>query len=265
LNQTTGKWGPNLQCYKDRLHGFPDRVANLYFNYALVLRAVIKLGPYLKDYTFCSGDPAQDRITKQKVQALTSKAGEAPQIFDESLMFVNGEGPSLKEDFRNRFRNVSRIMDCVGCDKCRLWGKLQTAGYGAALKVLFEFDNNSEDIPMLKRTELVALFNTLARISSSLEGIKKFRTMAEEEQTTLENNPNVKSGFPDRVTKPHHVIPGKAYEDEDEFAEHEREALRRQAIPANATVSEIFWTELNLVWRATRYVVKGWFTFPRKA
>jgi hypothetical protein len=267
LNQTTGKWGPNLQCYKDRLHGFPDRVANLYFNYALVLRAVIKLGPYLKDYTFCSGDPAQDLITKQKVQALTSRAGEAPQIFDESLMFVNGEGPSLKEDFRNRFRNISRIMDCVGCDKCRLWGKLQTAGYGAALKVLFEFDNNSEDIPMLKRTELVALFNTLARISSSLEAIKKFRTMVEEEQTTLEKKPSVKSGLPDRVAKPHHVISGKAFSEssEDEFAEHEREALRRQAIPANATVSEIFWAELDLVWRATKYVVKGWFAFPKKA
>lgn len=23
------------------------------------------------------------------------------------------------------FRNISQIMDCVGCDKCRLWGKLQ--------------------------------------------------------------------------------------------------------------------------------------------
>jgi ERO1-like protein beta len=114
LNQTTGDWGPNLQCYKDRLHRFADRVSNLYFNYALVLRAVTKLGPYLKDYTFCSGDPVQDRNTKAKVQALTSMARTVPQIFDESLMFVNGEGPSLKEDFRNRFRNVSRIMDCVG-------------------------------------------------------------------------------------------------------------------------------------------------------
>lgn len=28
-------------------------------------------------------------------------------------------------------------MDCVGCDKCRLWGKLQTQGLGTALKILF--------------------------------------------------------------------------------------------------------------------------------
>ena len=32
-----------------------------------------------------------------------------------------------QEDFKLHFRNISRIMDCVGCDKCRLWGKLQVS------------------------------------------------------------------------------------------------------------------------------------------
>jgi len=266
LNQTTGEWGPNLQCYKDRLHGFPDRVSNLYFNYALVLRAVTKLGPYLKDYTFCSGDSMQDRLTKQKVQTLTSKAGTVPQIFDESLMFVNGEGPSLKEDFRNRFRNVSRIMDCVGCDKCRLWGKLQTAGYGAALKVLFEFDNNSEDISMLKRTELVALFNTLARISSSLEAINSFRIMVGAEETEAESE-GYHHIMPARVTKPHNVVVDKPFVNpvEEDYVDHEREeALRRNRLPPNATLSDEFYAEVDLIWRASKYVVRGWVTFPVK-
>jgi hypothetical protein len=254
LNQTTGEWGPNVQCYKDRLHGYPDRVSNLYFNYALVLRAVTKLGPYLKDYTFCSGDPVQDSITKAKVQALTSQAGTVPPIFDESIMFVNGEGPSLKEDFRNRFRNVSRIMDCVGCDKCRLWGKVQTAGYGAALKVLFEFDNNEVDVPMLKRTELVALFNTLARISDSLTAIHKFRTIVESEETEEESVGH------------HHVIPGKSHSDavsDDEFTEFEEEERRRQQQYTDQTPADMFWSEMSLVWKAVKYIVKSWFTFPK--
>ena len=262
LNQTNGEWGPNLQCYKERLHGHADRVSNLYFNYALVLRAVTKLGPSLEDYTFCSGDPTQDRITKSKVQALISQAGTVPQIFDESLMFTNGEGPYLKEDFRNRFRNVSRIMDCVGCDKCRLWGKLQTAGYGAALKVLFEFDNNAVDIPMLKRTELVALFNTLARISESLAAINDFRGMIEEEETEEESIGHFHR-IPGRVTKPHHVV---TYDPmEDDFAEFEKEEIRmkRQA-QDNLTFGDQFTAELNLVWKAMKYVIRGWIMFPVK-
>jgi len=223
LNQTTGKWTPNVACYKARLHGFPDRISNLYFNYALVTRAVAKLGPYLsrhEDYTFCTGDRDQDVATRAKVLEVTGKAASVPQIFDESLMFKNGEGPSLKEDFRNRFRNVSRLMDCVGCDKCRLWGKLQTAGYGTALKVLFEFDNNDDpQVPILKRTELVALFNTYARLSSSMNAIQQFREMVEMEQSAaglkdaLEADKKEKAkeetktwtGIPDRAKKPHYV------------------------------------------------------------
>lgn len=30
-------------------------------------------------------------------------------------------------------------MDCVGCDRCRLWGKLQAAGYGTALKIVLSW------------------------------------------------------------------------------------------------------------------------------
>lgn len=42
-------------------------------------------------------------------------------------MFNGTEAYKLKSDFREKFRNISRIMDCVGCEKCRLWGKLQVS------------------------------------------------------------------------------------------------------------------------------------------
>ena len=42
----------------------------------------------------------------------------------------------LRESLRRKFHNISRIMDCVGCEKCRLWGKLQFLGLGTAMKVL---------------------------------------------------------------------------------------------------------------------------------
>lgn len=214
MNQTTGQWQPNLDCYMNRLHQFPERISNLYFNYALLTRAVAKLGPHLQEeYTFCTGDRDQDAATKAKVQAVTQSAASVPEIFDESLMFKNGEGPSLKEDFKNRFRNVSRLMDCVGCDKCRLWGKLQTAGYGTALKVLFEFDNDSKDIPVLKRTELVALFNTYARLSTSMDAIQKFRAMVAEKEheedhlrTVGGDSKGKLNPIPDRAKKPRHVV-----------------------------------------------------------
>ena len=40
-----------------------------------------------------------------------------------------------QEEMRGYFRNISAVMDCVGCEKCRLWGKLQVLGLATALKV----------------------------------------------------------------------------------------------------------------------------------
>ncbi|KND87334.1 Endoplasmic reticulum oxidoreductin-1 [Tolypocladium ophioglossoides CBS 100239] len=261
LNQTTGEWQPNLSCYMNRLHGFPDRISNLYFNYALVTRAVAKLGPHLRgpQYTFCTGDPSEDDATRAKVLEVTQRAASVPQIFDESLMFVNGEGPSLKEDFRNRFRNVSRLMDCVGCDKCRLWGKIQTNGYGAALKVLFEFDNNSQEIPVLKRTELVSLFNAYARLSESLRAIGKFRDMAKaQEGVGSEDAPSQK---PDHVSTPQDEEP---LDDEEEMDEALREFIElRMRGPRSNSLYDRTAHEIDRFRAAVKIVINGWLRAPK--
>lgn len=46
-------------------------------------------------------------------------------------------GSPLEDAWRDKYRNISRILDCVGCEKCRLWGKLQFLGLGTAMKIMF--------------------------------------------------------------------------------------------------------------------------------
>jgi len=82
----------------------------------------------------------------------------------------------LKTEFKQHFRNVSRIMDCVGCDKCRLWGKMQITGLGTALKLLFSDKEDGEEV-LLSRSEAVAFVNTLHRLSESLGAVEKFREL----------------------------------------------------------------------------------------
>ena len=263
LNQTTGTWGPNLQCYHDRLATHPERVSNLYFDYAILLRAVTKLRTYLKNYTFCSGDPSENRDTKNKILKLANTAAAYPQIFDENTMFQDPDvSGDLKEDFRNRFRNVSRLMDCVGCDKCRLWGKLQTVGYGTALKVLFEYDElkNGEN-PPLRRTELVALVNTLDRVSSSLTALNKMRDLVTE--TAVSSLPEPSEQKPSAKLKDHPEAKGAIKPDfssSDLFDDDEEEPI----IHPEQTVWEIFRDEWNLVWRTYIYVLKSWVSIPPK-
>ena len=271
LNQTTGTWGPNLQCYEERLASHPDRISNLYFNYALVLRAVAKLRTYLKNYTFCSGDPRQDVDTKQKVLQLADRAASGGPIFDESLMFQDPSVGDLKEDFRNRFRNVSRLMDCVGCDKCRLWGKLQTVGYGTALKVLFEYDENKNgENPPLRRTELVALVNTLDRISNSLTALEGFRNMVAAKQTVGESGSRT-GGDDDKegAVKPNDdQAPGGPAavtygNEEDDDDDDDDEAPYNVTYP-HANVMANIMDECYLVWRTFRHVLRSWMALPEK-
>jgi len=179
LNQSTGQWGPNVEAFKSRVWDCPQWIENLYFNYVIVLRAVTKLSSYLDSYSYCSGDPTQDFLTQRKVHSLIAAAQIAAPSFDESRMFDPNDPTisGLKVEFRERFRNVSRIMDCVGCDKCRLWGKLQTSGYGTALKVLFEYDPENVDHFHLRRTEVVSLIVTLQRLSHSIWAVEQFREM----------------------------------------------------------------------------------------
>ena len=264
LNQTTGKWGPNLQCYKDRLHEHPERISNLYFNYAFLLRAVGKLRDYVQDYTFCTGDPVQDKQTKDMIRNLAGAIPSGPQIFDESVMFQDPteDGISLKEDFRNRFRNVSRIMDCVGCDKCRLWGKVQTNGFGTALKVLFEFGNGheGEEKPLLRRTELVALINTLDKVSTALKALESFRDMIAAELDG--KDPATSLEIAQQTAALQSPPESSNFDDLEELDDFEDSDTDQQAHVQ--TINEIFWEELDLVWRTYKYVLWSWAQLPKK-
>ncbi|KAJ3089774.1 hypothetical protein HK102_005537 [Quaeritorhiza haematococci] len=179
LDRKTGVWYSDLDCYINRVGKFPDRVENVYFTYGVLLRALTKLSPFLQNYNFCTGEPSETEKVKSLVENIVSTAGSSPSTFDEKSMFATSSSKALKEEFKSHFRNISRIMDCVTCEKCRLWGKIQISGLGTALKILFSYGDNISDY-RLTRSELVALVNGFARISESLRARQYFQMMLEE-------------------------------------------------------------------------------------
>lgn len=86
-------------------------------------------------------------------------------------------------------------MDCVGCEKCRLWGKVQISGIGAMLKILFSYDherdvsNPSSQLKhlSLQRSEIISLINVFHQLSNSIYGIQVFRTLYNQ-STEMEDN-----------------------------------------------------------------------------
>lgn len=190
FDSLSGTWGPNVGEFKRRFDPEstagrgPQWLRNLYFLYLLELRALAKAGPYFVTLEkFYTGNKTEDLLVQAGVKRLIDTIQSFDAHFDESTMFANeAEGRILKDEFRNKFRNISRIMDCVGCDKCKLWGKIQITGLGTALKILFPPDDKTflpDSLALMKltRSEIVALFNAFGQISNSIEYVQMFKDL----------------------------------------------------------------------------------------
>lgn len=176
LDPHTGTFGPNLRVFMERVGKFNDRILNIYFNYALVLQALVRLSQAVLLPLVISANSEPFDVESREYGRLLGRIElvlARETLFDTLQLFDPAKvEPGLKLEFRARFRNVSAIMDCVGCDRCRMWGKVQTIGYGTALKVLFE-----PDAPKFRRIELVALVNTFDRLSKLIAAMSNFKEL----------------------------------------------------------------------------------------
>ncbi|KAI9906893.1 hypothetical protein PsorP6_004245 [Peronosclerospora sorghi] len=200
------KWGVNISLFVNRVGKHRQRLQNLYFAYLFVMRAISKYRHELLAYDYNTGNAADDQRVREILRQLLLEGSDDARAsgvfcpaydeclavlsgFDESALFrVRADGLSpdqlaqakqekeqLEVQFRERFQNVSRIMDCVTCEKCRLWGKLQTLGLGTAIKILLADDVST--IPKLHRNELIALINLANNLSRSVDGVKMMREL----------------------------------------------------------------------------------------
>ncbi|XP_067134968.1 ERO1-like protein beta isoform X2 [Centruroides vittatus] len=187
-----GEWRPNVEEFRKRYdpeltnNEGPQWLKNLYFVYLLELRAIAKAAPFLEQEYFYTGNEEEDESVRQAIKEILEIANSFPDHFNESVMFSGNKKQAkiMKEEFRRHFWNISRIMDCVGCDKCRLWGKLQVQGLGTAFKILFSvnqlktFDSNVKKNRFhLTRTEILTLFNAFGRLSNSVYQLEVFRNL----------------------------------------------------------------------------------------
>ncbi|XP_015785740.1 ERO1-like protein beta [Tetranychus urticae] len=167
-----GTFTYNLQEFNKRFAGHEDYIKNLYFLYLLELRALDKIDKYLltKVNWLSSGD---QNATREAIKNLLVTVRSFKWHFNESAMFSHE--PAVAQEFALHFHNITtNIMDCVGCDKCKLWGKVQIHGLGTAFKILI---NQNVDRIHLHRHEIITLINALTRHSTSIKNLENFNKL----------------------------------------------------------------------------------------
>ncbi|KAJ8599670.1 hypothetical protein CTAYLR_005423 [Chrysophaeum taylorii] len=179
----------NDPVFVARVGAHKERLHNLYFAYLFLLRAATRAKDDLVSYDYDTGNPEDDAMTRELVRILVEDDGcVARHAFDDSMLFKPPEDArmsplekalaresveDLRAEFLGRFRNISKIMDCVTCERCRLWGKLQILGIGTALKILM-MEGDAAGLGALQRNEVVALVNTLAQLAKSVDSVHHY-------------------------------------------------------------------------------------------
>ena len=161
-------YGPNIKEF-DRRFGHDKGLhwlKNLYFLFLLELQALESISDFLKIHHYYTDDEVEDEITKDLMKEML----EIKTIFNNPLFADKKDKKLLPfDEFQPHFSNISQIMNCVGCDKCKLWGKLQVTGITTAFKILFG------NLFQPKRREIVALLNSFGRLSTSIYQLSIFR------------------------------------------------------------------------------------------
>ena len=180
-NRNTKEKYVNITYVANKFLYQKDKIDNLFFLYSLILKAANKAVPFFLDYDYSSGDAAEDRNTSKLIKEIfrheLKNFDEIEEAFKDSYVeFEKYIYSNMISELIIRFRNISSIIDCVTCSKCRMHAKLEVFGIATMLKIMFS--KSTEDLKLtMSRNELVSFINLFAKLSKSVNNVQMVNTM----------------------------------------------------------------------------------------
>eukprot|EP01057_Protomagalhaensia_wolfi_P000449 Protomagalhaensia_wolfi_Nauph_80__448@NODE_124_length_3563_cov_180_024688_g95_i0_p1_GENE_NODE_124_length_3563_cov_180_024688_g95_i0NODE_124_length_3563_cov_180_024688_g95_i0_p1_ORF_typecomplete_len564_score125_12ERO1/PF04137_15/1_9e82INCENP_ARKbind/PF03941_15/1_4e03INCENP_ARKbind/PF03941_15/5_1e03INCENP_ARKbind/PF03941_15/2ShK/PF01549_24/1_1e04ShK/PF01549_24/0_6ShK/PF01549_24/2_2e03_NODE_124_length_3563_cov_180_024688_g95_i01791693 len=145
----------NLELFRWRLAGSRAWLENLYLDFSLLLRTLAKVSGVVEECPCYTGTDAEDSVTKEKLRTLLRTVSKGPSA--DSRRVQNGLFRRKQALAIQQFTNISRIFDCIECEKCRLHGKVKLTALQVAIKAAAE----GSPVRTLERNEITALVNAL--------------------------------------------------------------------------------------------------------
>lgn len=167
----------NYTMYYDKVGNHADRMSNLLFAVNIMWFAFNRFADRIMSFEIDTGELLEDVQTKSYLGALTDTLQPIKDYFFEGKNVFGRilDETEQKRQFNKYFTDITKLMDCVECKKCKVYGKMQILGIGTALRILL-----NEDTKELTRNELVAFVNTIAKWTESVQIIKRMKSKAKE-------------------------------------------------------------------------------------
>lgn len=144
---------------------------NLYVLYQFVLRALTKAKTVFLSHldALNSGTGGQatveDKHLHAEIQKLFNSHLLCSPTFNEAEFLDSKKAHQLVPQMKRMMHNITTLMNCVTCEKCRVWGKVQTMGLASALKIVMRPSNEQLT---LSRGEKVSLLNLARQLAISV-------------------------------------------------------------------------------------------------
>lgn len=277
---------PNLHEFMFRVGDHLDRLQNIYLNYIIVLKSLVKLDTFgvldKLDYHDVGSPCEKDATLKCELktivdEAISLSAHKSECMFQEDVLFQDDDSDIIKTEIKENFRNITRIMDCVHCDRCRLWGKVQTTGYGTALKVLFELHDKDDFHVDVSNIELIALVNTFDRLSKTIMSVQNFKKLYDDAIIKEENGESTGDSMNGTLDMFDNPLMAKKrsetkfdYDTSKIFQKNEpKEEFNEIVYPEieglleGESFQEAFVNELQTVLVTLKWVLNSYFIFPK--
>ena len=180
-NRNTKEKYVNITYVANKFLYQKDKIDNLFFLYSLILKAANKAVPFLIDYDYSSGNSTEDKITSKIIKEIfrheLKNFDEIEEAFKDSYVeFQNYIYSNMISELIIRFRNISSIIDCVTCSKCRMHAKLEVFGIATMLKIMFS--KSTDDLKeSMSRNELVSFINLFAKLSKAVNNVQIVNAM----------------------------------------------------------------------------------------
>ena len=189
-NRNTNNKYINISYVTNKFLYHQDKIDYLFFLYSLMLKAVNKAIPYLIEYDYSSGNKTEDQMTLKIIKEIFRYELQNIDLIEDSFKdtieyFENNFISSNKiPTLIIRFRNISSIIDCVTCSKCRMHAKLEVFGIATMLKIMFA--SSTEELrKAMSRNELVSFINLFAKLSKSVNNVHEIDLMIKKAHRNL--------------------------------------------------------------------------------
>lgn len=170
----------NHSMISERLLAHKDRVNNLFFLQAVLVNAFYQAKSTFAKFDIYTGNKTEDAKTQKllkEVLDLNDISEKYSKGFSKSENIKKFLRSHKLDQIKMRFRNISSIVDCVSCQKCKLHGKLQIYGLATMLKILFSREENLK----LKRNEFISFVNIVGKVCKSLSYFTEYLDMLKDD------------------------------------------------------------------------------------